>query len=148
MPGKHREGYHKEWKRKNKDKVKEYQKKANAKRDPEKVRKYNRDRKHKSPERWLVWISRARAKKKDIEHTITDSDVIIPDVCPVLNIPIKPTDGSVSSSSPTLDRVDPSKGYVPGNVAVISHRANQIKSDSSIEDIRALLKYMESNLVS
>lgn len=148
MPNKHRESYHREWRQENTEKVKEYNKTANKKRDPDKTKEHNRQRKHRATEKWLLWVSRARAKKKGIEHSIIEKDIKIPDLCPVLNIPIKPNDGSVSKTSPTLDRIDTTKGYVSGNVAVISHRANQLKSDASLEEIRSLLKYMESYLVS
>ena len=35
------------------------------------------------------------------------------------------------------------KGYVKGNVFVISNRANIVKSDASKEEIALILKYME-----
>jgi hypothetical protein len=43
-----------------------------------------------------------------------------------------------SDASPSLDRVDPRKGYVPGNVRVISDRANRLKGDRSLSEIQAL----------
>ncbi len=39
-------------------------------------------------------------------------------------------------NSPSLDRIDPTKGYVKGNVWIISHRANTIKSDASHEELK------------
>ena len=48
-----------------------------------------------------------------------------------------------TENSPSVDRVVPSLGYVKGNVHVISHRANSMKSDATIENVRALLAYME-----
>lgn len=44
--------------------------------------------------------------------------------------------------SPSLDRVNIDKGYIKGNIAVISNRANRIKSDATIEEIKALYEYM------
>lgn len=43
----------------------------------------------------------------------------------------------------SLDRKDNSKGYVPGNVFIISHRVNTLKGSISLEELRALLKYMK-----
>ncbi len=43
----------------------------------------------------------------------------------------------------TLDRVVPSLGYVKGNVRVISFRANRLKNNATIDEIRAILAYME-----
>jgi hypothetical protein len=46
--------------------------------------------------------------------------------------------GARSDGSPSLDRIDPGQGYVPGNVRVISDRANRLKGDRSIETLRLL----------
>ncbi|MCA3718382.1 MAG: hypothetical protein IM674_09025 [Brevundimonas sp.] len=43
-----------------------------------------------------------------------------------------------SDASPSLDRIDPHKGYVPSNVRVISDRANRLKGDRSLSEIQAL----------
>jgi hypothetical protein len=40
----------------------------------------------------------------------------------------------MSDSSPTLDKFYPKKGYVKGNIQVISWRANRMKSDGTPED--------------
>jgi hypothetical protein len=37
----------------------------------------------------------------------------------------------------------PSLGYVPGNIRVISMRANRIKTDATADELRAVLRYME-----
>ena len=41
---------------------------------------------------------------------------------------------------PSLDRIDGAKGYVKGNVRVISHRANMLKNDATIEELELVLK--------
>ncbi len=46
------------------------------------------------------------------------------------------------ASKPTLDRIDPRKGYIPGNVVVISYRANVIKGDGLPAEHRAIAKYI------
>jgi hypothetical protein len=48
-------------------------------------------------------------------------------ICPITNVPFKPGVGKVGPTSMTLDRIDPTGGYVRGNVAVISHLANTMK---------------------
>lgn len=82
-----------------------------------------------------------RAKKSGIEFGITVADIPVPELCPILNIPLvageKPT-----ANSPSIDRVDNKKGYVPGNVRVISRAANLIKGACSVLDIVRLLEYM------
>jgi hypothetical protein len=54
--------------------------------------------------------------------------IVIPKRCPVLGIPIK-IGGARSIHSPSLDRIKPNNGYVPGNVRVISDHANRLKGN-------------------
>lgn len=48
--------------------------------------------------------------------------------------------------SASLDRRECEKGYVPGNVAVISYRANTIKSDATVDELKSIVKWMEAGL--
>jgi hypothetical protein len=41
-------------------------------------------------------------------------------------------------NSPTIDRIDPRLGYVPGNVHVVSHRANRIKNNATLEEFEKI----------
>ncbi len=90
------------------------------------------------PERALLVGRRADAKKRGIEFTIEEKDVIIPMLCPVLGIPIIHNTGNGegrSDNSPSLDRIHNDRGYIPGNVVVISWRANMLKKDASIAEL-------------
>lgn len=82
--------------------------------------------------------SKSRAKRKGFEHNITIEDIIIPKNCPLLGIPLFAGKESVCPNSPTLDRIDSSKGYVKGNVWVISYKANTIKSNATLEELEAI----------
>ena len=44
--------------------------------------------------------------------------------------------------SPTLDKTIPALGYVPGNIAVISWRANRLKNNGTLEELEALVEWM------
>jgi hypothetical protein len=70
-------------------------------------------------------------------------DILIPSKCPVLGIPLMPNigGGRQDDHSPTLDRIIPGKGYVPGNVVVVSWRANRIKSDATIEELKKVARF-------
>jgi hypothetical protein len=53
--------------------------------------------------------------------------------------------GSRRDNWPSFDRWDNAKGYVPGNVFVISWRANRIKWDCSVAELEAVVAYMKRN---
>lgn len=100
----------------------------------------NRARKHglSTNPRYRLWISaRFRAKKFDIPFDIEWTDIPnIPDTCPVLGIHLGGAKRrGFCPTSPSLDKIRPSKGYVKGNIRVISHRANQIKSDGTLDEL-------------
>lgn len=88
-----------------------------------------------SHESELLKQAKYRAKKNKIEFNIDISDIIIPEYCPILKIPLFTRKGHSGPNSPSLDRIDPSKGYVKGNVQVISHKANTIKSDATLQEL-------------
>jgi len=75
-----------------------------------------------------------RAKQKSLEFKITKEDIVIPDTCPLLGIPM---------TSPSLDRIDSSKGYIKGNVWVISNRANTLKNDATLSELKTLVENLE-----
>lgn len=85
-----------------------------------------------------------RAKDKDIDFSISLEDIIIPDVCPILGIKLKEHKGISGGrkDSPSLDRIDNSKGYIKDNIRVISHLANQMKCHSSVEEMKKFAKWV------
>jgi hypothetical protein len=72
---------------------------------------------------------RTRARIRGLPFNITKEDIQVPEFCPVLGIKLRPKQKRLAPDTPTVDRLDPTKGYVKGNVAVISWMANRIKSD-------------------
>ncbi len=93
--------------------------------------------------------ARRRAAKKGIPFSITRADLPIPDQCPVLGLILKPSrDGAGrNDNAPSIDRIRPELGYVPGNVVVVSWRANQLKLDGTAQEFRRIanwLQYMEA----
>lgn len=87
--------------------------------------------------------AKVRAKKKGRPFTIEEKDIAIPEHCPVLGIPLSAV-GSGLDSAPSLDRIDSAGGYVPGNVIVISKRANTSKSYGSAEEHERIAAWMRS----
>jgi len=96
-----------------------------------------------NPQKVLLFHSKTRAKKKGLPFNLEVEDIVIPEKCPILGIKLKRGKGigGAIASSPSLDRIIPEKGYTKGNVQVISHRANQIKSDATADELMAVAKY-------
>jgi len=95
--------------------------------------------------RKLFYAARQRATTKGIEFDLTVNDIKIPEHCPALGLKLQPVHGKACrDSSPSLDRIDNSKGYVKGNIAVISFRANTLKNNATAEELRAIADYIDS----
>ena len=84
--------------------------------------------------KYLFSRARLRAKKLGREFNITIDDVVIPEECPLLNVAIS-SYSEHQDFRPSLDRIDSSKGYVKGNVQVISAKANRLKNNASSEEL-------------
>ena len=88
--------------------------------------------------------AKARARDKGLPFNLHYDDVVIPNLCPVLKIPLIPSTDGHSDGSPSLDRLVPYLGYVKGNVKVISMKANRIKTDADSVEIALVLAYVTS----
>lgn len=91
----------------------------------------------------MLCEAKSRAKTKGIEFSITEEDVKWNDVCPVLGIPITYQRGKGRGGddcSPSLDRIDNTKGYVQGNVRIISNRTNKLKNTMTRQECELILK--------
>lgn len=94
-----------------------------------------------------MWQSaRRRARIHGIPFTLVPSDVSIPTTCPVLGIPLNRNNRGAQDSSPSLDRIEPALGYVPGNTLVVSWRANRLKGSSSPADLSLLNTFYKKYL--
>lgn len=76
------------------------------------------------------------------EWAIEPGDIVWPKVCPVLGIDLDYRGGSRTEHSASFDRYDSSKGYVPGNVFIISYRANRIKNNGTAEEHEQIARWM------
>lgn len=109
------------------------------------VAAYTKRRKQWRPVQTMLSKARDRATREGIPFSITTDDVLIPAVCPALGIPlVRSQDRAATDNSPSLDKIRPELGYVPGNVVVISKRANLIKSNASFEELAAVARWLET----
>jgi hypothetical protein len=90
--------------------------------------------------RSLLYNAKKRAEIKNVPFGLTADDIEIPEFCPILGMKLVVGDGLGSRGprpdSATLDRIDLTKGYVPGNIQVISARANAMKNDANPDELR------------
>lgn len=119
----------------------EYEEKPATK---QKIRKTSRRWFDRSPERCILYSARGRAKREKLPFNLELSDIVIPEFCPVLGIKLEKGDGCVCDTSPSIDQIVPNAGYVRGNIQIISHRANTIKSNASLEELKKLVAYLEN----
>ena len=162
---KDRKQYYRDYNAKRKQKMSEYDKnRRDVKREylridslanPEKYKAYRQKNYAKNKDNWtpqtteysMFKAAKQRAKKKGLEFNLEPSDVVIPEYCPVFPwIKLEVGEKTVHKGSPTIDRVDNNKGYVKGNIAVISYYANSIKQNATAEELRMLANWMDSFL--
>ena len=156
--------YMREWKRKNREKVNAINRATKAKNpdlyreinrvsaakkratDPVKHAEYRRRYINKNAHILMFRRAKKRAEEQGLAFDLTPEDTMIPEFCPVLGIRLE-CDAtrrlSHNRTSPALDRIIPEKGYVKGNVRVISNRANHLKNNGTLEEFRAIVAYLE-----
>jgi hypothetical protein len=91
----------------------------------------------------MLQNAKRRAAAFGIPFDLSLSDLVIPEVCPVLGILLQKGEGRSCDASPSLDRIRPALGYVRGNVAIISQRANQIKNSATVGELLAVADWLE-----
>jgi len=91
-----------------------------------------------TPEWKLHANSKKRAKEMGIENTLKIEDIVIPDVCPLLGIPLVAGTKIHHDQSPSIDRINSQCGYTKENIWVISMRANKIKNAASFSEFMSI----------
>ena len=91
--------------------------------------------------RKLLYSAKGRARVRGLPFNLRATDIEIPERCPVLDIPLKVNRGKRGGDSPSVDRIRPEHGYVRGNIAVISMRANAIKTNATADELLAVALY-------
>jgi hypothetical protein len=92
---------------------------------------------------YVMWRdTKRRAKKLGIQFNLELLDIVIPERCPIFDVKLKVGNGPLARNSATLDRINPRKGYVKGNVAVISMFANKLKANGSAQQHLQIAEWM------
>lgn len=104
---------------------------------------------HKRQQPFKLKATRARSRAQGLHVPFNLTPEYLEDiwtgVCPVLGVPIHLYDTNRTDEfAAELDRFVPSRGYVKGNVAFLSRRANRLKNNTTTAELRQLLNWMES----
>lgn len=140
----------KEWKANNKEKVKaswtEYNNRPEVKQRKQEWQESNTTKSVISEEKYkkeMLRHAKNRADDKNLPFNITLEDLVIPERCPILDTPLLWQDShkwTNPENVPSLDKIIPEKGYVKGNICVISMKANMMKQDATKEQLLAFAK--------
>lgn len=130
------------WKLNNPEKVKSYYRKYYVNNKDKFKAKLIRWR-EKNHEKAILFRAKQRAKQKDFEFNLEAVDIVIPLRCPILDIEIiRNKNTSTKLNSPSLDRIDNTKGYIKGNIMVISNKANTMKNNATPEELIKFAKWI------
>ena len=98
----------------------------------------------KDSDQYRLFLSaKHRARQVGLEFNIKQEDIVVPEVCPVFKIPfIKNSEYTAS-----IDRIDSTKGYVKGNIQILSWKANTMKSNASEEELNMFADWIKTRTV-
>jgi hypothetical protein len=108
------------------------------------LRQYSAEWRRQNPLKKVFVSLRGNAKKRGIPFSLTEEDLkaVWTEVCPVFGVPLQ-LNTVRQNNSLSVDRIDNSVGYVPGNICVMSWRANRLKTDATVEELEAVVNFMK-----
>jgi len=110
----------------------------------EAIRQRAREYYREHPECFVLHNIKTRAKKQGVPFDLTEEDLVVPEFCPVLGIRLERSTnpkGGVTDCAPTVDRLIPELGYVKNNIIIVSHKANRIKNNATVEELEAVATF-------
>jgi len=143
-----------EYRKNNLDKIKA-RCKERYKRDKNKYSSLNR--RLKDPIKYRAWeirhgvVNRKRLNGIEYDKDIFNSKLLEKklrelETCPCCGCSFKflSNDGNRNMRTPSVDRIDSTKGYIEGNITFICCKCNLMKNDASIEDLEKLILWLRS----
>ena len=108
----------------------------------------------KNPIPQLFYNIKKRAQKSKVPFNLTVNELKSllkksGNICPVLGVKMETSElhSRKNDFSPSLDRIYPKKGYTKDNIIVISNKANRIKTDATVDEIRKVADFYENLLI-
>lgn len=121
---------------------------ANCRVCENKRRKKNYDN---NPITRMFMNAKSRARQSKIDFNIEPNDVPIPEFCPILGVKLVLGEAHSYDYAPSIDRINSEKGYIKGNVKVVSLRANRMKNNATKEEClmfaNNIIKYLTDDIV-
>ncbi len=109
---------------------------------------YHTEYNRRHPKKCIIKGAKSRALKRNIPFSITEDDIVLPKYCPVLGIELMSNIGTGSGgrdNSYSIDRIIPELGYIPGNIQILSHKANSMKFNASPKELVMFAKWVLKN---
>lgn len=107
----------------------------------DKVAKYMQNYAKDNPAKIILAICKQKALRKNIEFSLSEEDFTFPETCPYLGVLLTYTRGEGrQATNYSIDRIDSSKGYISGNIQIISDLANRMKQNATPEQLVAFAK--------
>lgn len=99
------------------------------------TKKYKQD----NPLKCVLYNAKTNARLSGRDFDIDESDIVIPELCPILGVKLE----RGTNYGPSIDRIDNSKGYIKGNIQVISRQANVMKSSATPEELLKFASWVQ-----
>ena len=85
---------------------------------------------------------KANALREGKEFTVDFGELTFPTHCPILGIELDYFNETKGENTVSFDRIDSRKGYISGNVVVISWRANRIKNNGTADEHQKIAEFL------
>jgi hypothetical protein len=90
------------------------------------------------------WVRRSKNNNKSKIRKALTYDIymnLYVTHCPLLGMELTYAkyEGNTPDNYASLDKIDPSKGYIEGNVQILSFRANTIKGHATLEELKLIV---------
>jgi len=93
---------------------------------------------------YMIRNSKHSAKRRNLKFNIEYTDIILPKKCPLLEKPLNYKGNFQDPYYPTLDRIDNTKGYIKGNIMVLSRLANSMKNSACLNELELFSKNIQT----
>lgn len=94
-------------------------------------------------EKYILRGIKSRAKRLGVAFDLDLEDIQGTKVCPVLGIELERGGLFTKDNSPSVDRIDPTKGYTKDNIQIISDKANRMKNNASPDELRKFAEWIQ-----